>query len=190
MCACAEVPVGGSADLLIALANSGNKMFNVSAIEAKLLTLGGKFVAKLDRTEYGQPLGPFEQRSFRYPLPISAEMPLGQYTLIARAFYNTRDKEPFVSVVYNETTELVPPPPDKAAQMRMLQLGIGGVGALIVVVALARLLTGGGSSASSKPKKAAAAGEASKAPGNEWLSGTLAGTEQRSPKKGKGAKKA
>ena len=88
----AGVPIGGTTDMVVALANGGAKMFNVSAIEASLLTPSGKLVAKLDRYEYGHSLGPREQRSFRYPLPISAEMPLGEYLLVASAYYNTRDK--------------------------------------------------------------------------------------------------
>lgn len=72
---CSEVPVGGT-DLVVALANSGSKVFNVSHVEGKLTTASGKTVRDLARYEYGQQLGAREQRSFRYPLPIDAEMPL------------------------------------------------------------------------------------------------------------------
>jgi len=180
-----KVPVGGTSDLVIALANGGAKNFNVSAIEGQLLTTGGKLVRRLERYEYGQSLGPHEQRSFRYPLPISAEMPLGQYTLIARAFYNTRDKEPFVSVVYNETTELVPPLPSPAAQLRMLQMALGGVGALLIALLVLRSRSPSGSPSKASKKAATTEGKYAAAGGNEWLSGTLAGSESRSPKKGK-----
>lgn len=181
-----KVPVGHSTDMLISLANSGVKMFNVSHIEAQLLTATGKQVLKLDRYEYGQPLGPREQRSFRYPLVIDAETPLGEYTLVARAYYNTRDKEPFVSVVYNETNELVPPPPPPGAQLRMLQMALGGVGVVMLGALGVRQILGksapAGKAAAKKAGAAAGTGD-----GNEWLSGTLAGSENRSPKKKKKA---
>ena len=96
-------------------------MFNITHVEAELLDAAGKkSVLALGKYEYGQSLGPHEQRSFRYPLQIDAEFALGQYTIIARAFYNTRDKEPFVHVVYNETTELVPPLPDDHGLLLLL----------------------------------------------------------------------
>ena len=106
----AEIPVGRTNDLLVALANSGSSMFNVSHIEGELMDAEGKtIVLSLGKTEYGQSLGPREQRSFRFPMPLDAEQKLGDYTLVARAFYNKRDKSPFVSAVVNDSVELVPP---------------------------------------------------------------------------------
>ena len=53
--------------LLTALVNSGGKMFNVSKIEGSLQQLDGKVLQKLKKYEFGEPLGPREQRSYRYP---------------------------------------------------------------------------------------------------------------------------
>ncbi len=53
---------------------------------------GDKLVARLPPFEYGESLGPREQRSFRYPMQVEADVPLGEYTLTCRTYYNTRDK--------------------------------------------------------------------------------------------------
>lgn len=183
----AEVPVGGSTDLVVALANAGSTMFNVSHIEGKLTTSTGKTVKELPRYEYGQNLGPREQRSFRFPVPIDAEMPLGEYTLVAQAYYSThKKKEPFVSAVLNEPIELVPPLPDKEAQMmRAIQLGLAALAISLLGLAVTRIF-GGGSGASGKPGKKAASKEGSDPKTeNEWLAGTLAGTENRGQRKAK-----
>ena len=172
-CPDGKVPVGGSTDMVVALYNSGASMFNVSHIEAELLTPAGKSVAKLDRYEYGQPLGPREQRSFRYPMPISAEMPLGEYLLVASAYYNSRDKSPFVSLVCNETAELVPPLPDKDAHLQMLQMGVGGAVAVLVLVLLGRLLLGGSSGVKAAKAEKKKSNGGSTVDSNEWLSGTV-----------------
>jgi len=181
------VPVGHSTDMLIALGNKGSpgKMFNISRIEGRLLTSAGKLVLKLAPYQYGLPLGPGEQRSFRYPLLLDAETPLGEYTLIARAYYNTRDKDQFVSVVYNETTELVPPPPPPGAQLRMIQMALGGVAVLMLVGLALSSSKSSGPKKSAAAKKAAADGAGGEETKSEWLKDTLAGTENRSPKQKK-----
>ena len=186
-----KLPVGDTTDLLVALANGGAKMFNVSHVEARLLDASGKLALKLPRFEYGQPLGPLEQRSYRYPIPIDEEAALGEYTLVAKVHYNTRDKEPFVSLVCNETVELVPPLPSADAQLRMVQAALG-IGALLLLALFGFRAVAPAADAKSKPsKKKAAAGEAASgenpAATNEWLSGTLAGSERKSPKKAKKA---
>lgn len=184
-CPDGKVPIGGTSDMLVALANTGSKMFNITHIEGKLLNAEGKQVIKLGRYDYGQSVGPREQRSFRYPMTLSEEAPLGEYTLIARAYYTSREKDPFVSVVYNETTTLVPPLPSPAAQLRMLQMALGGVGALVIALLVLRSRTPSGSPSKASKKAATTEGKAAATGGNEWLSGTLAGSEHRSPKKGK-----
>jgi len=188
-CPDGKVPVGGSTDLVVALANIGSKMFNVSHVTGKLTTASGKTARELKLYEYGQQLGPREQRSFRYPLPIDAETPLGEYTFVAQAFYNTKDKQPYVSVVYNETIELVPPLPDKDAQMlRAIQVGAGGGLVVLLALSAARLMLSGGSSAGKPSKKAASKESAAAATdANEWIKNLpavrVSEDKQRKPKK-------
>lgn len=182
-----KLPVGGTTDLLVALANGGARMFNVSHMEAQLLDAAGAAL-KLPRVEYGQPLGPHEQRSFRYPIFLDKEAALGEYTLVSQIYYNTRDKEPFVSLVCNETVELVPPLPTGDAQMLMLQAGLGVVGVLIVGLLAARAAMTSADSKAKPSKKGKGGSEdsaASAAAANEWLAGTLAATEGRTLKKTK-----
>jgi len=184
-----KVPIGSITDLLVAMANNGNKMFNMSHIEAKLQRPDGSTYKELGRYEYGQPLGPHEQRSFRYPIELDAEASLGQYTLVANAFYADKAKSPFVNLVVNDAVELVPTPPDRKAQLLMLQMGLGGVGVLLIIASVARLLLGGGGEKGkgSVAKKAKSADAPDAVQSNEWLKGTLAGSENRSPKKSKRA---
>lgn len=180
-----KLHVGGTNDLLVALANAGAKTFNVSHVEGRLLDGAGKLALALPRLEYGQNLGALEQRSFRFPIELDAEMALGEYTLSAKIFYNTRDKAPYVSDVINEAVELTPPLPNAAAQLLMLQMGLGAVGVLALGLVVVKALgapadaKGGKAGGSAKPKAAA------KDDVNEWLSGTLAGTEKRASKKTK-----
>jgi len=181
-----KLPVGGTTDLLVALANGGSKMFNVSHVEGRLLDAAGALAVALPRFEYGQPLGPLEQRSFRFPITLDKETSLGEYSLDAKVYYNTRDKEPFVSTVLNETVELVPPLPTGDATL-MIQAGLGVVGVLVVVVLASRAAMSPSDAKGKAGRKAKgeAAGEASAVAENEWLRGTLAGTEGRVPKKTK-----
>ena len=76
--------------------------------------------------------------------------------------------------------------------MKMLQLGLVGVASLSIFALAAKLLFGGGASSAGSEKKAAAkkaaaaaAGNGGGAPANEWLKDTLAGSENKSPKKAK-----
>ena len=74
----------------------------------------------------------------------------------------------------NETTELVPPLPDKEAQARLVQIVVGGGAALMALLMVIRLLFG--SSSKGDKKKAGATPAAAKAngkPGDEWLAGTV-----------------
>jgi len=183
-----KVPVGGTTDLLVALANGGAKMFNVSHIEATLLGTGGKLALRLSTSEYGQSLGPLEQRSFRYPITLDAEQPLGEFKLEAKVYYNTRDKEPFVSLVCSEPVELVPPLPDGNAQKRLLQGIMGFAGLLMAGLLVAKAIVPADDSkakGAKKPKGSDGGDERDEALANEWLSGTLAGTEKRASKKTK-----
>jgi hypothetical protein len=182
-----KLPVGGTTDLLVALANAGNKMFNVSHVEGRLLDAAGALAFALPRFEYGQPLGPHEQRSFRFPITLDKEAALGEYSLDAKVYYNTRDKEPFVSTVLNETVELVPPLPTGDAQLRLLQAALGVVGVLVVIVLASRaaMSPADGKGKAARKAKGDSAGDASAVADNEWLRGTLAGSEGRSSKKTK-----
>ena len=107
----------------------------------------------------------------------------------------TKDKDPFVSLVCNETAELVPPLPDGTMQQKIL-MGAGALAAVVLVSVLVSKALGGsadeakggggggkgrGGNLSGGRPQATAGGDAA---GNEWLSGTLAGTEKNhSPKK-------
>ena len=88
----AEVPVATTSYLLIALANLGSKMFNVSAVDCRLDTADGALAQKLKRQQYGENLGPREQRSFRYPFVPSKKLSPGEYQMTFSVFYANRDK--------------------------------------------------------------------------------------------------
>ena len=98
--------------LLVSLANLGPKMFNVTKINGVVSDVKtGKLLANFTRRMYGEPLGPREQRSFRYPFAPSKKLSPGEYQLSFSIFYANRDKTPFASVVYNEKNVLVRAPP-------------------------------------------------------------------------------
>jgi hypothetical protein len=183
-----KIPVGVTNLMLASLANSGGKMFNVSAIEGVLENEDGVTLQKFKRWEYGEPLGPREQRSFRYPFKIDGEIAPGSYKMGFKVYYNNRDKDPFLSEVYNETTELIPEPPSYEARMRMIQLGAGGLAVLLLVGLLMSLMPGGkpakSGSKEAKPKPAKATSQE-----DEWLKDTLAGSEGTVPKKKAGKTK-
>ena len=182
-----KLPVGGTTDLLVALANGGAKMFNVSHVAGQLLDASGKLAMTLDRFEYGQSLGPMEQRSFRFPLTFDAEMALGEYTLIAKVYYNTRDKEPYVSLVCKETVELVPPLPTGMSSESMMQAALGLLGVIVLGLLGSKAAGGGGEAKPKAGKKGKAEAEPDETKEDVWLAGTLAGAEKRSPRKAKKA---
>ena len=104
---CAEVPVGATSYLLVSLANLGPKMFNVSAITGVLSSADGKEVQKFAKREYGDSLGPRDQRFVLYGFTPSEETALGAYKLEFKIFYNNREKDQFVDTVFSESKELV-----------------------------------------------------------------------------------
>ena len=117
-CCCAGLPIGVPSYLLVALANSGPKMFNVTKINGVVSdAVTGVPYANFTRKIYGDPLGPREQRSFRFPFVPKKSLSPAQYRLTFSAYYSNRDKEPFVSVVYNELHVLVAGPREPAFTM-------------------------------------------------------------------------
>ena len=52
----------------------------------------GKALANFTRRMYGDPLGPREQRSFRYPFVPSKKLSPGEYQMTFSVFYANRDK--------------------------------------------------------------------------------------------------
>merc|ERR1719163_606927 len=129
-----NLPIGVPSYLLVSLANLGPKMFNVTKINGIVSDVKtGKALANFTRKMYGDPLGPREQRSFRYPFTPKKTLSPGEYRLTFSAFYNNRDKEPFSTVVYNETNVLVPGPPEKS-ELPLLQIAMG-IGAVLAAAA-------------------------------------------------------
>jgi len=178
-----KVPVGVSSYLLVSLANLGSKMFNVSAVTGTLSGADGKVLQKFAKQQYGDALGPKEQRSVRFGFEPDEETAPGQYKLEFQIFYNNRDKDQFVETVFSETAELVPKPPSMDAKLLLIQV-VGG-GALLLVLLMLGLRSMGGKG--SKPEKASKGESKGASPsavaGDQWLAGTLAGTENQSPKK-------
>ena len=120
-------------------------------------------------------------------MEVSAETPLGEYTLEAKVYYNTRDKEPFVSTVARDPVTLVPKPPEPS-QFGPVEMVGAALAGLLLIFLLKKLQGPGGAAAAGgapqkSPKKRRPDSEPSE-PKNEWLAGTLAGSE------GKGGKKA
>ena len=193
----AEIPIGGTSDLLVALSNSGSKMFNVTRIEGHFVK-NGEVAIPLDTYTYGQNVEPRQQRSFRFPIALAEDTPLGEYTLVAKIFYATRDKMPFVSPVCDEPTELVPALPKGDTAAMLMQAGIGG----LVVLAVGALTMGGGKGGDAGKGGGKGGGRSrdggsgggggggggarpAEVESSEWLRGTLAGTESTTPKKAK-----
>jgi len=178
-----KVPVGVPSSLLVALANLGPKMFNVSAITGTLSSTEGAELQKFAKKEYGDALGPREQRSVLFAFTPKEETPPGQYKLDFKVFYNNRDKDQFVDVAFSETVELVPKPPSMEAKLMMVKAVAGGL-LLILLLLLVMKTMGGGKASAEKPAKGGSA-KAAASGNDEWLSATLAGTENQSPKKKK-----
>lgn len=108
-------------------------MFNVTKINGVLSdVLTGKVVANFTRRMYGDSLGPREQRSFRYSFVPSKKLLPGEYGMTFSAHYSNRDKEPFATLVYNETKLLVAGPPEPS-DLPLLQGAI--VAALLLAAA-------------------------------------------------------
>lgn len=106
-----SVPIGVQSYLLVALANLGPKMFNVTKVNGIVSDVQtGKALANFTRRMYGDPLGPREQRSFRFPFIPSKKLMPGKYRMAFSAYYNNREQEPYATVVYNETSVLVAGP--------------------------------------------------------------------------------
>jgi len=150
-----SLPIGVPSYLLVALANSGPKMFNVTKINGIVSdAVTGVAVSNFTRKMYGEPLGPREQRSFRFPFVPKKTVTPAQYRLTFSAYYSNRDKEPFVSVVYNELNVLVAGPSEPMFEMP--DLGNVAVYAAVVLGALlayTNFAPGGGKGASKDTTK-------------------------------------
>ena len=87
-----ELALGKPSVLLVALANAGSKMFNVSTIDGYAEDAAGTRLQNFTVRHYGDPLGPREQRSFRYPFVPSKKLSPGEYQMTFSVFYANRDK--------------------------------------------------------------------------------------------------
>ena len=104
----AGLPIGVPSYLLVSLANLGPKMFNVTKINGIVSDVkSGKALANFTRRMYGDPLGPREQRSFRYPFVPNKKLSPGEYQMTFSVFYANRDKEGFSTEVYSGKQVLV-----------------------------------------------------------------------------------
>ena len=105
--------------LLVSLANLGPKMFNVTKINGIVSDVkSGKALANFTRRMYGDPLGPREQRSFRYPFVPNKKLSPGEYQMTFSIFYANRDKEGFSTEVYSGKQVLVRASPRLACPVR------------------------------------------------------------------------
>jgi len=182
-----KVPQGVESHLLISLANLGSKMFNVTGADGVLQDAEtGKRLQKFAKYEFGEPLNPREQRSFRFGFTPKEQLKLGDYRFVFSVYYTNKDKDPFVDVVYNETATLVVKPP--STEDTLLYAAVG-VGVLLLAVLLYALVPKSKGAKKAAAKEAAAkkapAAKATPAVADEWLAGTLAGGV--SPKKKKRA---
>ncbi len=107
--------------LLVSLANLGPKMFNVTKINGIVSDVkSGKALANFTRRMYGDPLGPREQRSFRYPFVPNKKLSPGEYQMTFSVFYANRDKEGFSTEVYSGKQVLVRASPRLACPRALL----------------------------------------------------------------------
>lgn len=172
-----KVAIGTTNHLLVSLANMGAKMFNITHIDGTAESSAGGKPYKFKKLSFGQSLGPREQRSFRFPFTPSEELvSAGEYTVAFKVYYQNREKDKFVDVVYNETLTMVPKPLSIDAT-EFIPYAVGSA-IILLLVFLASSFGSKGSKSTKAPAKAAAASS-----GNEWLAGTLAGVEGKSPKK-------
>merc|ERR1712087_817689 len=127
----------------------------------------GKKLEIFEKQTYGEALNPREQRSFRYAFGPSAERKLGDYRLVFSAYYSNKEKDPFMDVVFNETTQLVAAPVSDE-DMIMMYTAAGAVPLLLGAVYLLCCKS------SAEPASAKAANDA---PANEWLQNTSASSD-------------
>lgn len=171
------LPIGAPSYLLVALANLGPKMFNVTKINGVVSDMkSGKALANFTRRMYGDPLGPREQRSFRYPFVPSKKLSPGEYQMTFSVFYANRDKEPFSTEVYSGKQVLVAGPPEKAelplkeiAMALALVLGLG-----LAYSTVAPLLIGA-------PKSSAPVDTRSATEPTQWLPAVPSPKKKKSP---------
>mmetsp|Transcript_2388 Transcript_2388/g.7796 ORF Transcript_2388/g.7796 Transcript_2388/m.7796 type:complete len:249 (+) Transcript_2388:50-796(+) len=184
-----KVEIGANNTLLIALSNLGGKMYNVTHVDGHLEELGsGKQLGKFRRQSFGEPLGPREQRSFRYlfvpPLSIKPDA----YRLVFSIYYQNRDAAKFVDAIFNETASLVPAT-DLGIDADMMLLAGGAAAGAAMLFAIGYLLSSGSGAPPAKAKKAAASAKASgNGEASEWLQGTAAGSEGK-PRSGRSKKR-
>ena len=177
-----ELALGKPSVLLVALANAGSKMFNVSTIDGYAEDAAGTRLQNFTVRHYGDPLGPREQRSVRYVFTPKKELGLGAFKLTFAIHYNDKAKDRFGGPVLTSSVTLVAAPVNPM-DSDLVKYGAPAGGGLVVLLLLYSLVGGGKKGGAKKGEaKAAAAAEG----GNEWLKDTLAGTEGR---KQKGSKK-
>jgi len=172
-----SLPIGVPSYLLVSLANLGPKMFNVTKINGVVSDVkSGKALANFTRRMYGDPLGPREQRSFRYPFVPSKKLSPGEYQMTFSVFYANRDKQPFSTVVYNEKNVLVAGPPEKS-ELPLTEIAMAValvLGLAIAYTSLAPLLSGA-------PKTNAPVDTRSAEDPSQWLPATASPKKKKSP---------
>uniref|UniRef100_A0A7S0EDI2 Translocon-associated protein subunit alpha n=1 Tax=Phaeocystis antarctica TaxID=33657 RepID=A0A7S0EDI2_9EUKA len=172
-----SLPIGVPSYLLVSLANLGPKMFNVTKINGIVSDVkSGKALANFTRRMYGDPLGPREQRSFRYPFVPNKKLSPGEYQMTFSVFYANRDKEGFSTEVYSGKQVLVAGPPEKSElPLTDIAMAIALVlGLAIAYTSLAPLLSGA-------PKSTAPVDTRSAADPSQWLPAASSPKKKKSP---------
>jgi len=172
-----SLPIGVPSYLLVSLANLGPKMFNVTKINGIVSDVkSGKALANFTRRMYGDPLGPREQRSFRYPFVPNKKLSPGEYQMTFSVFYANRDKEGFSTEVYSGKQVLVAGPPEKS-ELPLTEIAMAValvLGLAIAYTSLAPLLSGA-------PKSNAPVDTRAAADPSQWLPAVASPKKKKSP---------
>lgn len=172
-----SLPIGVPSYLLVSLANLGPKMFNVTKINGIVSDVkSGKALANFTRRMYGDPLGPREQRSFRYPFVPNKKLSPGEYQMTFSIFYANRDKEGFSTEVYSGKQVLAAGPPEKS-ELPLTEFAMAvalALGIAIAYTSLAPLLSGA-------PKSNAPVDTRSATDPSQWLPAVPSPKKKKSP---------
>jgi len=176
-------------ELLLGFANTGDKAFNVTSIQASLMYPPDHryYIQNYTRTWYGTIVNPAEQHTFVYRFVPDPGLDARDFDLTAKVFYTDPVGGNFSTVFFNDTLTLVDRADSVNAQAFFTYVFVAGLIGLVTYIAYRQFY---GSSKKQRPRPRVEMGTKNvPAAENEWLAGTSATTSPSAAKRSTSPKK-
>lgn len=165
---------GNEIEILLYFSNNGNEAFNVTGVEAALVSplQFDYYIQNFTRSRLAVVVNPKEEVSVRYVFRLDAMLDARDYGLVATVYYTDEAKKAYSSNFFNGTFTLVESNESVDVQLLFTYVGLVGVAGLLLFAGY-KAVGGKGSKRKSKNYQTATTSSADELD-NDWLIGTAA----------------